>query len=501
MNILIDTNIFIYFEDFKVLDDSYTNLYQICTKFNHNFFVHPASLEDISKDKDKERKNVSLSKITKYNILQDPPLPKHDEIKNLELKESSDNDRIDNLILYSLYKNSVNILITQDSGIIKKARQIGIDHRVMYVQQALNTFKQLHISHAVSYPTMIKKYLYELDIEDEIFNSLKIDYKEFNDWFEIVSQERRECWIHSYPGEQKIGGILIYKDEKDPIVTNDNRGLRGRTLKISTFKIAEYTQGLKLGELFIKTVFSHAVKNGYEYVYLTTRGDKQEYLVNLIEDFGFYHYGRCQENRDDVYVKDMRAKENKSNGLSSLIFHQKFSPSILCNDNIRKFIVPIKPEYHNILFPEIEENKRLFYTHPSAGNTIKKAYLSHAKVKNISSGDLLLFYRSHDKKSITTLGIVEKMFVSTELDEILEEVAKRTVYSYDDIQKMSEKETHIILFRLVGHFEGSFISNKWLIEHTSYKNCQSICSIDDNSFEKILEHGKLTYCMDKEVIK
>jgi len=497
MNILIDTNIFIYFEDFRVLDDSYTNLYQICSKFNHDLFLHPASFEDIAKDKNEERKNVSLSKLLKYNILENPPLPQANEIGNLGLKESSDNDRIDNLILYALYKNCVNLLITQDIGIIKKARKLGIDHRVMYVQQALHTFKQLHISHSVAYPTMIKKYLYELNKEDDIFNSLKIDYPEFDHWFKTVSQERRECWIHSYSEEQGIGGILIYKDENNPIVTNDDRGLRGKILKISTFKIAEYAQGLKLGELFIKTIFSYAVKNEYDFVYLTTRVDRQEYLVNLIEDFGFYNYGICSENRDGVYVKSVGLKQDENNKLSSLDFHRKFSPSILCRRDIKKFIVPIQPAYHNILFPEIEENKRLFYTHPSAGNTIKKAYLSHAKIKNIDCGDLLLFYRSHDKKAITTLAIVEKMFISTELDVILEEVAKRTVYSYEDIKKMAEKETHIILFRLVGHFEESFISNKWLIEHTSYKNCQSICSIDNTSFNKILEQGKLNYCMDE----
>lgn len=497
MNILIDTNIFIYFEDFKVLDQSYTDLYQICSKFNHDLFLHPASLEDIAKDKNEERKDISLSKLSKYNILEKPPLPKNNEIVNLGLKESSDNDRIDNLILYALYKNSVNILITQDIGIIKKARKIGIDHRVMYVQQALHTFRQLHVSHTVSYPTMVKKYLYELNKDDEIFNSLKNDYPEFDDWFNTVSQEQRECWIHSYPGDLRIGGVLIYKDENDPIITYDDKGLRGKVLKISTFKIAEYIQGLKLGELFIKTIFNHAIKNNYDFVYLTTRGDKQEYLVNLIEDFGFYNYGKCTRNRDDVYIKKMSINNNSQGELETLDFHKKYSPSIVCQNKINKFIVPIKPDYHNILFPEIEDYKRLFYTHSSAGNTIKKAYLSHAKIKNIKRGDLLLFYRSHDKKAITTLGIVEKMFISTKLDEILEEVAKRTVYSYEDIKKMAEKETHILLFRLVGHFEESIISNKWLIEHTSYKNCQSICSIDNVSFNKILEQGKLDYCMNE----
>ena len=34
MNILIDTNIFIYFEDFKIVDESFNKLYKVCDKFN-----------------------------------------------------------------------------------------------------------------------------------------------------------------------------------------------------------------------------------------------------------------------------------------------------------------------------------------------------------------------------------------------------------------------------------------------------------------------------------
>lgn len=114
----------------------------------------------------------------------------------------------------------------------------------------------------------------------------------------------------------------------------------------------------------------------------------------------------------------------------------------------------------------------------------------------MKEGDLVLFYRSNDKKAITTLGIVEKSFKSKELNTILEEVTKRTVYSYEEIKKMSKKETNIILFRLVGHFEPPFIKSTWMREEKIYKNCQSICEIDEISFSKILKHGKLSYCRE-----
>ncbi len=499
MNILIDTNIFIYFEDYKVIDESFTKLYSLCIKFNHKFFIHPASIDDINNDKDIERRRVSLSKIKKYSMLENAQLPSKEKMKELGLTENNSHDRIDNVILYSLYMNSANLLLTQDIGIIKKARKIGIDHRVMFVQQALHSFNKLHLQHEIYYPNMINKYLYELNQEDKIFESLKEDYSEFDSWFSKVSQEHRKCWIHGYSGDSKIGGILIYKDEYSPIVTDDDRPLKGKVLKVSTFKISEDMQGWKLGELFIKTVFSYANKNAYEYIYLTTRQEKQEYLVNLIEDFGFRKFGKCDKNRDEVFVKQIPRKAIENTNLNNIEFHKMYSPSIKCTLKVNKFIVPIQPDYHNILFPEIEDDKRLFYTHPSVGNTIKKAYLSHANTNQMKSGDLLLFYRSKDKMAITTLGIVEKTFKSKDLDVILEEVAKRTVYSYNEIKEQSKKETHIILFRLIEHFENPFITKDWMEKNGIYKKCQSICRIENETFSKIVNKGNLNYCVDEGI--
>ena len=498
MNILIDTNIFIYFEDYKVIDESFTKLYHICSKFNHAFFIHPASFDDINNDPNLERKKISLSKAQKYSVLKNVKIPSASDLQQLGLTEKNNHDRIDNIILYALYKDSVNLLLTQDIGIVKKARKIVIDHRVMYVQQALHSFNKLHLQHEIYYPNMMQKYLYELNKNDEIFDSLRKDYSEFDSWFSKVSQEHRKCWIHGYNGDTKLGGILIYKDEDNPIVTHDSRALKGKVLKISTFKISEHMQGWKLGELFIKTIFSYANKNKYEYIYLTTQQDKQEYLVSLIEDFGFRYFGRCDRNRDEVFIKEIPRNGVIDVSLSAIDFHKIYSPFIKCKADINKFIVPIKPAYHNILFPEIEDDKRLFYTHPSVGNTIKKAYLSHANTNQMKSGDLLLFYRSKDKMAITTLGIVEKTFKTSNLDQILEEVAKRTVYSYDEIRELAKKETHIILFRLIEHFESPFITKSWMRENSLDKNCQSICQVEDSHFYKILDKGKILYCSKKE---
>ena len=86
--------------------------------------------------------------------------------------------------------------------------------------------------------------------------------------------------------------------------------------------------------------------------------------------------------------------------------------------------------------------------HP-CGNSISKAYLSCSHVTLVSRGDNLFFYRSHDHRSITVIGIVEDTRRSNQPDEIAKFVGKRTVYTYADITKMCKKDVLAIKFRQV----------------------------------------------------
>jgi predicted RNA-binding protein with PUA-like domain len=87
------------------------------------------------------------------------------------------------------------------------------------------------------------------------------------------------------------------------------------------------------------------------------------------------------------------------------------------------------------------------------GNSIKKAYLSHAVCRRMKPGDNVFFYRSEDICGITAVGIVEETFVSRKPDEIARYVGTRTVYSYADIKGMcGPREVLAILFRLVRTF-------------------------------------------------
>jgi len=74
-----------------------------------------------------------------------------------------------------------------------------------------------------------------------------------------------------------------------------------------------------------------------------------------------------------------------------------------------------------------------------------------------------MFYRSHDLKAITSLGVIESVHDLEDVDKIVPLVSKRTVYSLDDISKMAEKKTKVILFRSAIHFDQP-VTYKWLTD-------------------------------------
>ncbi|WP_373033632.1 GNAT family N-acetyltransferase [Sulfurovum sp.] len=496
MRILIDTNIIIPLEDStQVLDESLSQLIRLTSEYNHQVLIHPLSAEDIGRDKVESRKKSILSRFEKYPYLEEPPLFSEKEVLDFNIEIRKDNDRIDNAMLSAVYMSAVHWLVTEDRGIHKKAQQMGIRNKVFYIQQVVDALKHLHPEkHEIRLPNLEISPLHRLDIEDVFFDSLREDYIGFNEWFDEKSREGRKAQIATNDTGE-LSAILIYKEEDGEIITSDQRGLGAKSLKLSTFKVSEKVRGQKIGELFLKSAFEYARKNNCKYVYLTVHPEKHEFLQDLCKDFGFNEFGKdIKSHRDLILVKQVGYGIFDLD-ISAFEFHRLYSPSFIC-DNVSKYIIPIKPQYHEVLFPDKQRQASLFSVNKAAGNTIKKAYLSHSNLSHMNSGDLVLFYRSHDLQSVTTLAIVEKFFISDDSDLIAGEVAKRTVYSFRDIDEMSVKPTKVILFRQVFHLNDG-ISLKWLLENGIVNgNIQSITRIEDQKFRRILMKGTNETCVD-----
>ncbi|MDR2855013.1 MAG: hypothetical protein LBV40_02505, partial [Methanomicrobiales archaeon] len=189
-------------------------------------------------------------------------------------------------------------------------------------------------------------------------------------------------------------------------------------------------------------------------VYLTHFDEGNDRLVALIEEYGF-EYASTLPNGENIYLKNLSIDDNAAAECTPIEILNKYYPSYYDGDGVHKWIVPIQPEYHQKLFTDYK-NRQLKLSEFGGnfiveGNAIKKAYICNAPVKKISPGDLVFFYRSGDEHAITTLGVVEYATRNEDVDEILKLVAKRTVYSIEEL-KEKKKPVLIILFRPIFHY-------------------------------------------------
>ncbi len=486
MNILLDTNIIIPLEDTnRILNSSFAELRKLSTEQRHCLYIHPMQFKDINRDKNQERRDIILSRLRQYLQIENPPVLSDKECNELGLSQSNDNDKVDNHILFALYRGAVHLLVTNDEGIHKKALRIGLQDKVYRLEQFLLLLQRYtSLPFSFDYTGVKERFLYEIDKKQSFFESLRKSYDGFDEWFQKSAQNKRKCWCIE-DGNNKIVAICIYKHEQDTRLTDDGEVIHGRILKLCTFKVDVTARGKKLGERLLYIAFDYCVKNNLDWVYLHTFGEEQKTLVGLCLDYGFYCLGKYKQ--DNVYIKPMKLLDDNCSSLDSLI---KYYPYFEDNESVQKFIVPIQPQYHEDLFPDFSSMKGSLFEKDQSlyscqGNTIKKAYLCHSQIKSIRKGDIILFYRSKDRKSIQCMGIVENIIFSENIDEVFSTIAKRTVYNYSDLLDILKKKTLIILFRYIALRKE--ISNQAIINAGIKGYIQSIRQINNKQYS-ILKH-------------
>ncbi|PKL54238.1 MAG: hypothetical protein CVV36_02855 [Candidatus Methanoperedenaceae archaeon HGW-Methanoperedenaceae-1] len=456
MRILIDTNIIIYREDNHIIPAVLQDLLKSCSHLKFNILIHPKSVDELKKDTNEDRQQIALSKLNTYPILEFPLDPKTDNDFMAYLGQTSkSNDEVDNSLLYSVYRNAVDFLITEDKGIHKKAVILNLKERVLSIDEAHSVFRKSLINENVANPPALKKLsVNNLDINDGFFDSLKEEYglSDFKDWFYKISRAGRKCWVH-FKEDGTIGALLVYKIEDETIDSSPQIPANKR-LKLATFKVSYV--GNKIGELFIKLAIEYSIKNRIDELYLTHFTKEDDHLVDLITEYGFCKTA-TKRNGEDIYLKKLIVPDSKIKQLSPIEISKTYYPTFYDGEEVNKFIIPIQPEFHQRLFTDYKNRQTTFLEYTGEfiveGNTIKKAYISNSKTKKISTADILLFYRS-EKSEITSIGVVEKTFSGLQSkEEIMRHVGKRTVYTLDEIEKKADKPVLVILFTLHFHFK------------------------------------------------
>ncbi|HMD69450.1 MAG TPA: hypothetical protein VKF42_11265 [Chitinivibrionales bacterium] len=449
MRVILDTNIFISREDNKVVPLVVQKLLSMLNRYRIQILVHPSGTQDIERDKDAERKRIIQSKIAAYGFLESPPDPTlDDEFQNKCGMPKTDNDKVDNELIYAVYKDAVDFLVTEDKGIQQKSRSVGISDRTFSVEEAVDFLQRQFREKEIAVPgPLFETPAFELDITDPIFDSLKADYPEFEQWWTKICRQGRQAIVYKRD-DQSLGAIYLHKIEEEAIDATPALP-KVKRVKICTLRVVD--TGYKLGEFFLRKSFEFALENGISEVYLTHVVIPNDPLVALIEEFGFEDI--ASKGKERVFLKRLVPVRRD---LPNEVFSKVYFPCLRDGGGVTKFLIPIVPAYHGRLFPEFPKAKPSLFDGSeliSEGNTIKKAYLCNSRIKKIKPGDVVLFYLSREDQKITVIGTVETVFRnSKDPNEIIRQVGKRTVYSLEEVKEISSKDVSIVILFLFHSF-------------------------------------------------
>lgn len=487
LRFLLDTNVLIPLQDsLQVLEGNLANFVRLASIGGHQLMHHPANIADFERDSNAERRQRNLQRIRQHPALHDPAPC----IWNTP--DTGPNDACDNELLYALHCDAVHALVTEDKGIHAKARLHGLAHRVYTVQTAEDWLKRLHETRQIVLPNIHDVPLHSLtpELTGPFFDSLRAGYPAgggrdgFDDWFRRKARDDRHAWIYR-DDDGALGAICIYQVQSDEILNDAGEQLAGSALKLCTFKVGELVRGRKIGELFLKAAFRFATDNRCEHLFITANAESQDYLIRVLMDFGFEERGTYRG--DMVLVKPHPVVQPPTAGADPTEYVRRYFPHYRSDSSVQKFLVPIQPRYHEILFPDYTSiQPGLFAPTGNVGNAIKLAYLCHAQTKSVRPGDVLLFYRTDDEKSVTSLGIVERFEVSKDGAQIASLVSRRTVYSLEEIDELAKKPTKVILFRLIHHLPTAVSYEQLMRDGVVTGPIQSIRKVSDVAFSTVL---------------
>jgi GNAT superfamily N-acetyltransferase len=464
LRLLMDTNVFIAIEPFDGGTEKGlalgAKLVRLVGEQGHILLVHPATVDDVQQGKDERRKRQQLAELDKYSMLQEGKISSSLAERAGSSRPGS-NDHRDLRILAALDSHAATYLVSEDIRLRKRARRSGLGEAVLTVEEAVALLEESEPGNPSPPPHVREVASYTLDIEQEIFTSLRGDYgSDFDTWLNKVraDSKNRICMIVE-DDDSTYAALAIAKREREC-----EYGLPEPILKISTFKVAENHAGFKYGELLLKSILKIATQRDVASLYVEVFG-KHTPMIDFLETFGFSRSPHQTQRGELVYVKHLRPTADSSS-LTALEFHKRFGPPAIKTVD-RSFVVPIIPRWHHKLFPDspVEpEYMQMFIpglevadNHPS-GNALLKAYICNSNIDSLEPGDALFFYRSHDLKAITTLGVVEHTLRSSNPQQVMTFVGRRTVYRPDEISQLcgSVRGALAILFR-----QDRFIDPPW----------------------------------------
>lgn len=282
MRFLIDTNVLISSEptrqgDVEAVTDTSLELARRASG-DHQLLVHPTVSDEIANDPDDERRRLRQTVRQRYPTLEQPPPVQPEIFAALGSPPRGSHDWYDHQLLACVVGDAVHGLITQDGGIHRKARRLGIEDRVYTVADAVATLGQLSAQPPEFVPSVDRRPLHSISLADPFFDSLKADYPGFEEWYRNAARDGRDAFVVDGPKGQ-IAGLCILKGP-DPEI-----GVGRRPAKVSTFKVAEEFKGSRYGELLLKVLF-RTTAGAFDVLWLTVFAKQAELICTAHGDRG-----------------------------------------------------------------------------------------------------------------------------------------------------------------------------------------------------------------------
>lgn len=433
MRALLDTNIVIHREAPSGVNQSIGTLFRWLDKGGYEKCIHPITVEELEKHgNEKTRENLSI-KLESYSVLKTVAPLAEDVLTVSEQFDVNVNDKNDTLLLNELFQGRIAILVSEDKKIHTKAQHLGIQDMVFridgFLEKVISENPGL-IDYSVL--SVTKKHFGDINLGDAFFDSFREDYEGFDRWFnkkadEIAYVTHKEDRILSFLYVKVENEAENYADINPVFVPK-------RRLKIGTFKVV--SNGVRLGERFLKIIFDNALINKVDEIYVTIfdKTDEQRRLIDLLKEWGFVEHGIKTTNTGNEVV----LTRDFSPSCSSKPPKEAY-PFISTDKKI--FLCPIYPEYHTELFPDsilTTESPLDFTESQPHRNALSKVYISRSTNRNLTPGDLVVFYRTggYYKGVVTTIGIIEGIAdkIRSE-EEFILKCRKRSVFSNEALKK------------------------------------------------------------------
>ena len=497
MKVLLDTNIIIHREANRIVNQDIGILFNWLDKLYYTKCIHPLTINELNRHQDATTVKSMQVKLTNYQVLQ-TVAPLNENVKQVSLTiDTKQNDFDDTKLLNEVYCDRVDILISEDKKIHTKALMLGISDRVYRIDNFLEKVTAENPDF-INYQVLSVKneYFGNIDLSDEFFDSFRADYIGFDKWYNGKAGSNEKAYVYYEANEIKAFLFLKIEDENESYAEINPAFSRKKRLKIGTFKVV--TNGLRIGERFLKIVFDNARQYKSEEIYVTIFDRRPELLnlVSLLEKFGFKYHGEktSTSGTEKVYVRDFSKLANEEN--PSLTF-----PWLSKTSDV--FIVPIKPEYHTKLFPDSilrTESPYDFIESQPHGNAISKSYISHSYNRSLKPGDIIVFYRTGGiyLGVTTTIGIVENIVTNIQnAEQLIQTCRKRTVFTEKELNEYWEWRPNNRPFVINFLYAFSFVKRitlKQMLDEGILPNMDSVKTINKmtrKSFEQLISLSRI----------